>query len=88
MADGQIQWGMSFKVDKTGLNDLKTELLSIQKLTTADYARGKHSPASQLAQELKEIKQSATKVQTALEKSFNINLGTLNVVQFNNELKK
>lgn len=88
MADGQIQWGMSFKVDKTGLNDLKTELLSIQKLTTADYARGKHSPASQLAQELKEIKQSATEVQTALEKSFNTNLGTLNVVKFNQELKK
>lgn len=88
MADGQIQWGMSFKVDKTGLNDLKTELLSIQKLTTADYARGKHSSASQLAKELKEIKQSATEVQTALEKSFNTNLGTLNVVKFNQELKK
>lgn len=88
MADGQIQWGMSFKVDKSGLNDLKTELLSIQKLTTADYARGKHSSASQLAQELKQIKQSATEVQTALEKSFNTNLGTLNVVKFNQELKK
>ena len=88
MAGGQIQWGMSFKVDKSGLNDLKTELLSIQKLTTADYARGKHSSVSQLAQELKQIKQSAAEVQIALEKSFNTNLGTLNVVKFNQELKK
>ena len=55
MAGGQIQWGMSFKIDKTGLNDLKTELLSIQKLTTADYSKGKHSQVSQLAQELKKL---------------------------------
>lgn len=88
MAGGQIQWGMSFKIDKAGLNDLKTELLSIQKLTTADYSRGKHSQVSQLAQELKQIKQSAAEVQTALDKSFNTNLGTLNVVKFNQELKK
>lgn len=88
MTGGQIQWGMSFKVDKSGLNDLKTELLSIQKLTTADYAKGKHSSANQLAQELKQIKQSAAEVQIALEKSFNTNLGTLNVVKFNQELKK
>lgn len=88
MAGGQIQWGMSFKIDKAGLNDLKTELLSIQKLTTADYSKGKHSQVSQLAQELKQIKQSAAEVQTALDKSFNTNLGTLNVVKFNQELKK
>lgn len=88
MAGGQIQWGMSFKIDKTSLNDLKTELLSIQKLTTADYGKGKHSQASQLAQELKQIKQSAAEVQTALDKSFNTNLGTLNIVKFNQELKK
>lgn len=88
MAGGQIQWGMSFKVDKTGLNDLKTELLSIQKLTTADYARGKHAQVGELAQELKQVKQSALEVQTALEKSFNTNLGTLNVVKFNQELKR
>lgn len=88
MAGGQIQFGMSFKIDKTGLNELKTELMSIQKLTTAEYAKGKNGSVSQLAQELKQIKQSASEVQTALEKSFNINLGTLNVVKFNQELKK
>lgn len=89
MANGsQIRYGISFNVDKTGLNQLKTELQQIKNMTVGDLVKLNPSIANNAVNELEKIKGSANKLENALEKAFNPNLGTLNVTKFNQELKK
>lgn len=82
MAQGQIKFGVGFNVDKSGLNTLKASLKDIQKLTTADIKIGGNAEET-----LQRIQGMASKVEGALEKAFNPNLGTVNLTKFNNELK-
>lgn len=86
---GTIQYGIKFNVDNSSLNQLRQELKSIQDLTISQYqkiAPNASSNTKEALQELKAIKQAAGEVQTVLEKTFNINLGTSNIKQVKAEL--
>lgn len=82
---GSIKYSVGFNVDKTGLNQMKASLQELLNLTKQDLIKinGKATDA-----ELDKIKKSAKEVESALERAFNPNLGTLNVSKFNQELKK
>ena len=86
MANGnQIKFGIGFNVEKSGLDKVKTSLQEIQKLTIKDLI--KTEDITEAGKELREIKNTAAKVEKALDKCFNNDLGTLNVAKFNKELK-
>ena len=80
MANNQIKVGIGFQVDKTGLNELKTQLHQIQ----VDAI----GPGQSINKSLQEAAKTAKIVDSALEQAFNSNLGTLNISKFNQELKK
>ena len=81
MANRNINVGIGFSVDKTGLNTLQSELQQISN-------RVKNMKPEDLNQGLVQAGQTAQKLDGILEKTFNSNLGTLNVTKFNQELAK
>ena len=81
MANRNINVGIGFSVDKTGLNTLQSELQQISN-------RVKNMEPKDLTQGLIQAGQTAQKLDGILEKTFNSNLGTLNVTKFNQELAK
>ena len=82
---GSIKYSVGFNVDKTGLNQMKASLQELLNLTHQDLIKI-NSKAT--IEDLNKIKASAQSVESALEKAFNPNLGTLNVSKFNQELNK
>ena len=85
---GNIRYSIGFNVDKTGLNQIKASLQEIQKLTAQDLIKINNSSLEAAQKDLEKIKASAQSLEGALEKSFNTNIGALNVSKFNQELKK
>ena len=83
---GRIDYTVGFKVDQSGLNQIKANLASIQQGSTKDFIGLKGLQDAD--QKLIEIKKTASDVEVALNRSFNSNLGTLNISKFNQELKK
>ncbi len=83
---GRIDYTVGFKVDQSGLNQIKANLTSIQQGTTKDFVGLKGLQDAD--KKLIEIKKTASDVEAALNRSFNSNLGTLNISKFNQELKK
>lgn len=90
----RIDFGVGFKVDKSGLDQVKASLQEIQKLTFTDvlnFNKGQvDSPIKTLGdakQALIEVREQADKVEDALMKAFNVKLNTVNVQTFNNTLK-
>ena len=75
----QIKFGIGFQVDKAGLNELQNALDSI--------AAEASIPSNKLNAGLQEAAKTAKIVEDALEKAFNVNLGTTNISKFNQELK-
>ena len=82
---GSFKYSVGFNVDKTGLNQMKASLQELLNLTKQDLIKI-NSKATDA--ELDRIKKSAKDVESALERAFNPNLGTLNVSKFNQELKR
>lgn len=83
---GRINYTVGFNVDQSGLNQIKSSLASIQQGTTKDFVGLKGLQDAD--KKLTEIKGTAAEVEAALNRSFNSNLGTLNISKFNQELKK
>lgn len=84
----QIIYQVGYQVDKTTLNEIKESLQSLQRLTSNDLINlNKSMDLQQADAQLKQIKKSAFEVSNALSRSFNADLGALNVSKFNNELK-
>lgn len=83
---GRIDYTVGFKVDQSGLNQIKANLASIQQGSTKDFIGLKGLQDAD--KKLIEIKKTASEVEVALNRSFNSNLGTLNISKFNQELKK
>ena len=81
---GQIRFGIGFDVDKSGLDQLKTSLYSLQKLKSADLTVNTENAI----QQLEKVETIAGKVSNALANSFNTQLGTYNIQQFRQELEK
>ena len=82
---GSINYTVKYNVDKTGLNQMKASLQEIFNLSKQDLIKI-NSKATDA--DLAKLKASAKEVESALERAFNPNLGTLNVSKFNQELKK
>ena len=75
----QIRFNVGFQVDKTGLNELQNQLTQI--------AVEAGLPSNKLNTGLQEAAKTARVVEGALQKAFNVNLGTTNISKFNQELK-
>lgn len=85
----RITYQVGYQVDKTALNEIKASLQSLQLLTANDLMKlDKTMNLRQANAQLQQIKKSASEVSDALSRSFNTNLGTLNISKFNTELKK
>ena len=85
---GRIDYSIGFNVDKTGLNQIKSSLQEIKNLTAQDIMRiGGHSDIKKAENELKALKTSISQIDSALDRAFNTDLGTLNVSKFNQALK-
>ena len=89
MANGQLRYGIGFNVDKAGLNELKNSLTAISKMTTDQFLDiNKGLNTDQAQKELNKVKTTVQSVQNAMSKSFNADLGTVNLTKFNSELSK
>ena len=87
MANNQITFGVGFQVDKSGLNQLKTSLNEISKMTTKDFMKiNPNLNLDQARTELSNIRNIAQTVEAALNKAFNPKLGTVNIKTFNQTL--
>ena len=86
---GNINFQIGLTSDTTGLNQLKTSLTELQKMTSSDLMDiNKNMNIQQANSQLKELKSMASSVQLALGTAFNKELGTVNVTKFNAELSK
>ena len=81
---GQIRFGVGFDVDQSGLSKIKSSLKDLMNMNIKDL-RLINKEAN--LQDLDAIKKSAGELQSALQKSFNQDLGTLNITRFNKELQ-
>lgn len=90
MAKGkQITIGVGVALDKSSVASLKNELQAIQQMTKNEYKAmsglGSDKTASR---HLNDMKKSAELVQQALNNSFNVDLGTVNITKLRAELDK
>lgn len=77
---GRIQFQVGLNVETKSIQSLKTTLQNLQKIRPVDFGGTR--------EELKQVQKTATQVEEALRKAFNINLGSLNIGKFNTELQK
>lgn len=85
----KINFSIDFNTNKNTLNDIKSSLAEIQKMTSSELmSLNKGMDLTAAETQLKEIRQTATTVQQALSNSFNKDLGSTNITKFNNELAK
>ena len=82
---GRINFGVGFNVDKTGLNELRASLQSIQNLTPKEILSAKN--INDARAKLNSVKESAKTVESALAASFNPKLNTYNIDKFNKTLQ-
>lgn len=80
---GRINYTIGFNVDSAQLNNLQTQLQNLKALTANGIING----TQQDVDELKQVQDSIAQVEQALNRAFNQKLGTLNITQFNNQLK-
>lgn len=81
MAQNQANFGLNFKVDKSGLNELKKSLQDIIKLGNQS---GK---AGGMTDELKQACQAAKQLESILDGAWNSKLGQLNLDKVNQGIK-
>ena len=85
----QINFKVGYQVDKSALSDIITSLQSIKTLTTnklMDLNKGMN--LQEANQQLQQIRQSATELGNALNRSFNTDLNSVNITRFSEELNK
>ena len=84
MAQGRVKIGVDIvKGNTSGIDQIKTDLQSLKGLTEKDLI---NIDSKNAVKELQEIKKTAELVETALEKSFNVKLGSINVSEFKKQL--
>ena len=77
---GKINIGIGFSVDKSGLNEMQSLFQQIANLGS--------QPGMKMTEGLKQASETAQMLNGILEKTYNSDLGSLNVVKFNQELIK
>lgn len=90
MAQNNINLSIGYKVDQNSLARVKQSLQEIQNLTRQSIVKINPNISSfgNVTAKLVEIKNSASAVETALDKAFNPKINSLNVSRFNEELIK
>ena len=92
MANGKITYDIGFNVDKSGLNELKSQLDALAKTTPTDLMKlnpGVFKDARKDAQSaLYYIKQDLKSVQTAFNDAFNPTTGLMNLQKLNTALNQ
>ena len=83
MADTQLRYSVGFDIDKSSLNQLKTSLQDLQKLSLSDFMKLKNSDVESSRKILQSIRTDASHVEQALTKAFNIKLNSVNISEFN-----
>lgn len=81
----RIEYTVGFKSDTSGIQSLKQELNSLSQMKLNNLID--INPTATL-QDLEQIKSSVAAVQTALDRSYNLNLDSTNIVAFRQELSK
>ena len=75
----RIEYTVGFKSDTSGIQSLKQELNSLSQMKLNNLID--INPTATL-QDLEQIKSSVAAVQTALDRSYNLNLDSTNIVAF------
>ena len=87
MANNSIKYSVGFNVDKSGLNQIKSALEEIKKVSLQDLKIINNKDLSQTLDDFRALESSIAQLEGALKKAFNADLGTINVAKFNQELK-
>ena len=84
----QIDFGIGFKVDKTGLDQARAALEQISQLTRNEFA-AMHPDLStnEVKTQLTDIYNQANAVRDALSEAFNVKLNSINIDKFNQSLQ-
>ena len=83
----QINYNIGFTADKSGLNAIKAELQTLKTMTAKDYLKIKPElDFKEASNEIAQLKESITSIETAFARSFNVNLGTTNIGTLRKEL--
>ena len=85
MASNKIDYDINFNVDMSSLELLKEALNNIQTMSSQYYIKINGGKVAE--EQLKELKQTASQVEIAIDAAFNPKLNTMNFVQFNNILQ-
>lgn len=88
MNGGTINYGIKFTADQSGLNKVKQSLQELRNLSAEDLLKiGNTKDLSKAYSNLRNIKEEAEQIETALKKSFNQKLGVYNIEEFKKNLK-
>ena len=74
-----INIGVKYNVDQSSVNAVKKSLQDLQNIKPANFSGTKN--------QLDDIKKTAKQVQSALDAAFNVNLNSLNIQTFNQQLR-
>lgn len=85
MANNKVNYDINFNVDMSSLELLKEALNNIQTMSSQYYIKINGGKVAE--NQLKELKQTASQVEIAMDAAFNPKLNTINFVQFNSVLK-
>lgn len=88
MNGGTINYGIKFTADQSGLNKVKQSLQELRNLSAEDLLKiGNTKDLNKAYSDLRNIKEEAEQIETALKKSFNQKLGVYNINEFKKNLK-
>lgn len=85
MANKSVNYDINFNVDMSSLELLKEALNNIQTMSSQYYIKLNGGRVAE--EQLRELKQTASQVEIAMDAAFNPKLNTLNFTQFNDVLK-
>ena len=89
MNGGNIQFGISYKVDKTGLNDLKNQLNEIYNMpATQIKINNPNLNANEILSVMTKARNAVEQIRPALDKAFDTTTGIVNLQKLQTSLKK
>lgn len=86
---GRIDFTVGYKVDKTGLNEIKKELEQLKNLSLKDIMdmNPNITNINQARSELGKLQVDITKIEQAFKTAFDTTTGTTNIIKLNQNLK-
>ena len=87
MANKQIKYGIGFNVDKSGLQEVKSELMSLQKMSYSEFSLISDENLTKTRGQFEAIKRDVKSLENAIDVAFNPKLDTVNLDKFNQSIK-